>query len=369
MAGIGSGLDTQFGIAIEDFFGVAKTPNAFFEVTDVSATLTPTYLEGSGIRPGKRFKRIAQVGISKVTAAGDVTMPLTMSGMNPWWKLALGSTATAVDLGDGKSFGTTHVPGSTMLGLSATLQVVKSEPYTGNLVPFTYNGCKVTDWELSIADGAETNLKVTIDGVNEVATFPTANASYLAGNDTYNFANVTAFKVGGTPHTSAGFTSIAGGSAVASVVSSLTLKGVNTFDVARFGVGNAGYKSEQIEQDFVAVTGDFAGEFNQAQFYNSFVAGSTVPIEIDMSSTPVLIPGSTRPWSLSIVIPAAKITAHALPVSGPGLIAVSGTFTVYDNEVDPPIQIYMVSTDSSFPMVPRAQGMKTIISAPYVSVV
>ena len=343
MAGIGSGLDAQFGVKIESVVGTGESAvTRFYEITDADPTLTPTYIASDGIRAGARFRRIAQVGISKVSAGGTFTLPFTKKNMGYLFKPILGSVATAaVHSGGTLAFDQIHKPGA-LRGISFTSQVGKPEPATGTVVPFTYNGCKVTDWEIDIADGSETMLKFTVDAWNETSATALTAASYIAGNDTWNFADVSTFKIGGTPTTAAGLCSIAGGSAIASVVTSFTLKGTNTMAIDRYGVGNAGIKAEQLETDFCAISGDFSGEFNKAQFYDHFQAGDTVALQIDHVGE--IIETATH-YTMSIIVPAAKITDHSASVSGPGLVSVSGTFTAYDDEVNAPVQIYLISTD------------------------
>jgi hypothetical protein len=166
--------------------------------------------------------------------------------------------------------------------------------------------------------------------------------SYVAANDTWNFADCTLFKLGGTPSTSAGETTIAGGAAVTTAVKSFTLKGTNHFATDRYGLGNAGLKLEQIENDFCEITGEFAGELNVSQMRAPFIAGTTTAIQIDLVG-PVIAGANT--YLLSFIVPAAKLKEYSSSVSGPDMIDCSGTFQAYDNEADPVMQAKIVSTD------------------------
>lgn len=347
MANIGSGLDAQFGMKNEAVVGTGVTVDRFFEILDADPILNPTYISSAGLRAGKRFKRSAQVGISRKTVSGGVTLPMTMKNQGIWWKHLIGSTATATVV-TGSAFKQVHTPGTTMKGLSFTAQLGRPEPETGTVVPFTYNGCKVTDWEIGIQDGEETQLKVTIDGWNETTATGLAAATYIPANDTWNFADCNLFKIGGTPSTAAGETTIAGGVSVASVVESLTLKGTTKYATERYGVGNAGIKKEQLENDFCEISGDFSGEFNKAQFYDAFGVGSVVPIQVD-SVGPAIPTGGGATYLLSFIIPAAIITEFSADVSGPDLISCKGSFTAYDGEngTDPVFQVKIVSTDTA----------------------
>jgi hypothetical protein len=344
MTNIGSGLDAQFGMKMESVVGTQVTPDRFFEITDFTATVNPTYISSDGIRAGKRFKRIAQVGISKKTVQGDLTMPLTKKNMGVWMKLLMGSTASAALDGSSIPYKQVHIPGGTMRGLSATFQAGKPEAGTGTVQPFTYRGVKVTDWSVDINDGAETTLKLTFDGWDEDAATGLASASYVASNDTWNFADVTTFTLGGTPTTGGGEVTIGSATAVTSVVKSFSLKGALSLTTDRYGVGNAGIKKEQIEKDFMVITGEFSGEFDKTAFYTPFAAGTTVPIQIDHVGVNL---EAGKPELFSIIIPAAKLSAYSADVSGTDIVSAKGTFTVYDDEANAPLQIKIRSTDTT----------------------
>lgn len=341
--GMGSGLDSQMGIVPETTVGTLVTVNRFFEIVSADLALNPTYIESAGIKAGKRFKRSAQVGISRRTTAGTIVMPLTTKNQGILWKPLIGSTAAAVLIA-GSAYKQVHIPGTTMKGVSSSIQLGKAEPETGTVVPFTYNGCKVTEWSVTVDEGAEVMLSMTIDGWDEVTTTGLATATYVAGNDTWNFADCSLFKVGGTASTAAGECSIAGGSSVASAVTNLTLTCANHFATERYGLGNAGIKREQIENDFSEITGSFTGDFNKAQLYDNFNTGATVPIQFDLIGP--IISGADN-YRASFIIPACKITAAAPTISGPDLVQIQGTFKGYDDETNAPIQVKLVSTDTT----------------------
>ena len=338
---IGSGLSSQFAMKSEVTPGTYLAPDRFFETTDMDGDADLTYIEGSGLKSGARFKRLAQVGISRVSASGTATLPMTMKNMGILWKYMIGSTATAVQISTTSAWKQIHNPGTTFTGISTTIQEGKPDA-AGTIQPFSFTGSKITDWEITIADGEETKLKLTWDAWNCVTSQTLVATSYVTVNDTWNFADCNIFKLGGTASQSAGETIITAGAAVATAVKSFTLAGTNHFATDRYGLGNAGTKLEQIENDFCEITGSFSGELNIAQMRVPFIAGSTVPIQID--STGPVISGANN-YLLSFIIAGAKLTEYSSSVSGPDLIDCSGTFRAYDDEVNPVLQTKIVSTD------------------------
>lgn len=342
----GAGLDAQLGTKTESTVGTIAAPvTQFFPFNTAELTFTPSYIDNPGITAGARFKNVSQVGIARKTASGKIQIPIMSLGFGWWMKHILGSTANPVIIAAGPSYKQIHTPGG-LRGLSFTSQLGKPEPGTGVIQPRTYNGCKVTDWTITLADNAISLLDMTVDAWNEDTVPALATATYPTANLAFNFANVATFKTGGTPTTASGETTITGGVAIPSVVTNLTLTGKATLDTTRYGLGNAGVKKEQLEADFFSITGAFTGEFDATTWEGVLRSGASVAIQCD-STIPNPADG-TNPFLFSIIIPTVKVDSAPAPISGPGVVTVSGTFTVYDpgDGVNPPIQIKLVnSTD------------------------
>ena len=343
----GSGLDAQLGTKTETTVGTVVAPDHFFTFNTAELAFDPTYLEGDGIRATKTFKSVNQVAISRKAATGKLELPFMFKGMSWWMQHVLGSAQTLAVVPTGTlAFEGYFTPGG-LRGKSFSTQLGKPEPITGTVQPFNYNGCKVTDWELAFEDNANTLLSLTVDAWNEATTPALSAATYLTNNPLFNFGHVSLFELGGTFSTAAGKTTVASATAVTSVVSKLSLAGKNTLSTERFGLGNAGVKKEQFQTDFVGLTGTFEAEYNESEFQAPFRAGTTTGLHIK-STSPNFIEGST-PYTLEIHLPTVKITKAPATVSGPGLVSVSGEFMVYDPDdgTNPPIQIHIVSTDTT----------------------
>jgi hypothetical protein len=341
----GSGLDSQLGTKTETTVGTEATPvTQFFGFNSSDLAFDPSYIEGTSLMAGQRFKDIGSVGIARKSATGKIELDVMMKGFGWWLKHILGSNGSLANptVITGTAYKQVHVPGG-LRGLSFTAQLGKPEPGTGTVKPLTYYGCKVTDWNLTLADNAITMLDMTVDGWNEDNVASLAAATYPAGNQAFNFSHVNVFNVGGTPSTTAGVTTITGGTAVTSVVTKLTLSGKASLANARYGLGNAGVKREQLENDFFSLTGAFEGEYDSSVWDSPFRTGATTSIQCT-STGPIISGGNS--YTLDIIIPAVKIDKAPAAISGPDLVSVSGEFTVYSNGVDPAMQITIVSTDS-----------------------
>lgn len=346
----GAGLDAQLGTKTETTVGTSATPvTQFFPFNSAGLTFTPSYIDNPGIMAGQRFKDVGSAGIARKDAGGQISIPVMMKGFGWWMKHILGSTTTTNPLSNPTVIAATtaykqvHWPGG-LRGLSFTTQIGKPEPGTGTVRPTTYNGCKVSDWTLTLADNSLTMLDLTVDAWNEDGVTALATASYPTANQAFNFSHVTTFTTGGTVTTATNLASVASATAVPSVVTKMTLTGKAALSDARYGLGNAGVKKEQLESDFFDLSGTFEGEYDSTTWDTPFRAGTTVPFQIISTFGDA---GGGNPFQLGILIPAAKITAAPAQISGPGLITVSGTFQVYSDGVNPPVQITLVSTDST----------------------
>jgi hypothetical protein len=256
-------------------------------------------------------------------------------------KHMLGSTVTTTTLVSGTAYKQVHTPAG-FLGLGLTTQVGRPEPSTGTVQPFTYSGCKIASWEFACEDNATPNLKLSLVGRQETTATALATASYLAGSSVFDFSQAT-LKLGGTPSTAGGETTIAGGTAVAAVVRSISVSGTTPMADERFGLGNAGLRSQPLENDIPTITGSLNAEFAKTELYDVFQNNTTTSLQFDLTGAAI---GASN-FLFSIILPAVKLKAAAPNVGGPDVVAMSTDFEAYSNETDPVIQIKIVSTESA----------------------
>lgn len=340
----GSGLDGQIGFASETVWGTPVTVNRFLELNNETLKFEPTWLEPTGLRVGTKYKRVKRVRQSRKSVNGDVELEIATLGMGLLVRHMLASNTTATtQIGATTAYKQIHTPGDHR-GLGLTVQVGRPEPGTGTVRAFTYAGCKIDSWEFSLEDNATPTLSLSMDGRSESTATSLATAAYLAGASVFDFSQAT-LKLGGTPSTTAGETTIAGGTAVATVVRSITISGEASKETERFGLGNAGLKSEQLENDTPTVTGSLAAEFSKTELYDAFQANTTMALQLDLTGD-VIGAGPDR-FLWSIILPAVKLKSAAPSLSGPDIVQMSTDFEAYSNEVDPVVQVKIVSTEAT----------------------
>src|SRR5260370_13080021 len=161
--------------------------------------------------------------------------------------------------------------------------------------------------------------------------------------------------LGGTATTTAGLTSIAGGSALGSRVNGITLTGSTPMKVDRYGLGNAGLKAEPIENAIPTITGTLSTEFfSRTELYDVFKASGTNPLQIDFTKFDSAgndangAAAGANPYRLSILLPAVKFKTASANVTSPDVIPQSVGFQAYaDATRNPLTQIRLVSKEST----------------------
>ncbi|MEV7684466.1 phage tail tube protein [Streptomyces bungoensis] len=339
----GSGLDAQLMVGAESTWGTAVTPTNTYEFNDESLKLDPTYLEPTGLRVGTKYKRASRVSISHKSVSGDITLEHSTKGMGLLWKHCLASAVTTPTTLTSPATEQVHTPGD-FRGKGLTVQVGRPEPSSGTVKAFTYAGCKVSQWELNVSDNAIPTLKVTFDGRSQSTSTALAAASYTSGAKVFSFANAT-LSLGGTAATASGKTTVTGGTAVATVVTEVSIQGAAPMASDRFGIGNGGLKSEQLENDTPTITGSLNAEFNKAELYDHFTNNDTLPMVLTLTGDPIGASGSSD--TLEIILPAVKLKAASPNVGGPDIVSMSTDFEVYSDESNPVIQVRIVSGDAA----------------------
>lgn len=340
---VGSGLDAQLMFKAETTWGTPVTPDKAVEFNSEDLKFEPTWLEPTGLRPGTKYKRASRVRQSRKTVNGSVNLEWSTKNMGTLVKHMTGSAITTPTVITGTAYKQIHVPGD-FRTLGLTMQVGRPEPSTGTVRPHTFAGCKIPGWEFSLTDNAIPTLKLTVEGRSEATATALATASYLSGATVFDFSQAV-LKLGGTAATAAGETTITSGVTVATVVRSITISGSAPMATERFGIGNAGLRSEPLENATPTVTGKLDAEFSKTELYDVFQANTTTAMELVLTGG--IIGATASNYLLSFVFPAVKLKAAAPSVSGPDIVQMSTDFEVYSDEVNPVYQIKIQSDEAT----------------------
>lgn len=171
-------VDHQLGVKDESTYGTAVTVDKFFEFNSESITESHLRTEGDPLRKGAFYQREDRHTPYFGGASGSIELDVMTKGFGFWLKHMLGGVATGA-LTDSTY---THT-GTTadLYGDSFTAQVARPFHPSGTVQAFTYEGGKVTEWEL--ANSVDGNLVCTLGcDFQQVQTGTAlATASYPTG--------------------------------------------------------------------------------------------------------------------------------------------------------------------------------------------
>jgi hypothetical protein len=338
----GTGLDAQLGYKLETTPGTAVTVDKFIEFNNEGLEFDPGFIEPEGLRTGVKYKRGSRLVQSRKSVSGPFSLNHSTRDMGALWKTAIGSSVASPTLVLGSAYKQVHQTGD-LRGVSLTLQVGRPEPSTGTVKAHTYAGCKFSGWEFSVSDNEVCKLSFDVDGFDEATATALATAAYDTGAEEFNFAQCSAFSLGGSI---TGTTELAysGGTAVTSVVRSLSIKGSNALANERYGLGNAGLKKEQLENGIPVITGSMEVEYLQSEFYTPFKANTSTSLYVKFEGSVI---SGTDKNTLEFVIPQIKIKKAPYKVGGPDLVTGTVEFEVYANDTNNPFQVKLISADST----------------------
>jgi Phage tail tube protein len=260
--------DSYFGVADESTYGTAVAPAKFFEFTDEGIEGKYERIDSEAIRAGTRVLRSDRFATNAKGAEGDVKMEVQSGGFDFWLKHMFGGVTSTGPTGGFTTY--TAVLGD-LNGKSFTAQVGRVDN-TGTKTPFTYEGGKVKEWELTNAVDELLKLSVTCDFAKETigagsGAYALATPSYVAATKLFSFNSGTV-TVGGS----------------AFEISDFSLKASNGLKDDRYFIRNGGKKSEPLESDLRkyewSVKGEFAGTTHIQRVASAIASGAVAQITV-----------------------------------------------------------------------------------------
>lgn len=275
---IGSGISAQLGIATETTPGTPVAVTRFVEFDSETMAMKKHTVQGAGLRGGSLVKRGIRRNVVAREAAGDIAFDVPTNGIGLFLQHMLGSfSATATSIGGGM-YQQIHNIGS-LQGKAFTLQIVKPDT-SGTLSAdaFTYPGCKVSDWELSVQQQQQLKLKLTLDAIDEATPSNSFAPTTLSAAATAGAASIsTAATI------PAGSYIMLGNGLTEEVVQTGTPSGTGPFTIPITSAGGLTYAhasgssvSNATGVNYGAVTALQASSFNASAQLFDFSEGSLI---------------------------------------------------------------------------------------------
>jgi len=325
-----SGLSAQLGVAPEVTYGTIVTPTRFFEIPEggESIKLDADRLESAGLKVGRRVQNSGRVVINVKGAGGDINFDVLSKDFGFWLKYCLGKVVTTQPAAGPAPTVYDHT--GTIDDLSAagsfTLQIGRPD-VGGTVRAFTYAGCMITSWGLSVGVDGLLTLKISVDCQREDLATGLAVASYTAGSEVLSYVG--------------GLVTLAGS---AFDVKELSLEGSNPLAVDRRFIRQNTLKKQPIENGLREYSGSLGAEFESLTAYNRFVAGTTAALELLFEGS---IIETTYKHTLKVTIPIVRFDGETPNVAGKEILDQPLPFKVLDDGTAEPITILYRTTGAT----------------------
>jgi len=311
----------QLGAKTETTYGTAVVVDKFFDYVSESAAFEQTRIESSSLRAQSRVITTDNWALGKQAIAGDFDMELRPKGHAFWLAHAIGAAVSTQPDAAGNPTVYKHTITPAALPQSFTLQLAKPD-IADVATPFTYGGCRISEWELSCGIDEFAHLKFGFLGQTEATATALAVASYPTGNKPYTFVQ--------------GTVTIAGSAAD---VKSLSLKGSNNLTDDRYFLGSALRKRPE-ENALREYTGTFDSEFSGLTQYNRFVSGAEAAIVLLFQGATI---STTYKYECKVTLN-VRFDGETPKVGGPEIVGQPIPFKVI-NDGTTSIKIEYQSTD------------------------
>lgn len=307
------GLSAQFGMVDEATFGVPPTVSRFLEFNNETLDQSIARIDSSGLRVGRKVLRSSQWVPGKKNVTGDVEFEWQQQGMGLLLKHSFGSIVSSQpNVGSNPTVWEHKATVGQIDGKSFTCQVGMGD-VTGNQRAFTYSGCKISKWDLSVAVDGLLLFKPTIDGISESTSIALAAATYAANTNPLSFVGATITMPGGATGN----------------VSKFDLTGDNGLSLARYFLSGAGAqtKKEQLEEGLRPYAGSLDVEFTDLTAYNLFVNGTMGIMTAFFEGAN--ISGSYN-YALELTMSGVRFDGKTPDVSGPKIVVQTMPFVALD---------------------------------------
>lgn len=321
---IKSGIAGQLGAKAESTYGTPVTVDRFWEYRreTIADDNVPIYAGQVGLG---RFVSSSRVKSNYRGSKGQIELVVLNKNMGLLLEHAIGQNTIT-----GASANKTHtiIPDAAALqGKSLTLQ--KGVPGTdGTVRAYTYEGVKITDWELKSAIDQPLVLVLGVDAENVLTNTALATASYVATQEMYVFSEA-AVTLGGVAQSVRGF----------------SVKGVNNFNTDRRFLGAT--KKEPVANGFAGITGNLDVEFEDLTRYAAWKAGTILANLIITFTLATLIPTTAVPYSFKITLPAIQYRGSTPQVGGPAVVMQPTPFEALYDGTNQPVTIEIVTSDTA----------------------
>lgn len=327
---IRSGLGSQLGFAAETVYGTYVAPTRFLEFNTEGLVFNRETIQSAGIRKGSTVQRTGRWAVNKKGGGGPATFEMATKGFGLLLKHAMGEVVITTPGGATNARLHTHTLGD-LDDLSLTIQKGLPDVDAGTVQPFSFLGCTITEWTLSVDVDGLLMFNPTFDAQDMVTSQALAVASFATADELFSYQQVAVtIDAGGEEPTS---------------VSINAGHGMNT---ARYFIRSNHLKKRPLIAARRTLGGTMTFEFEDMVQVNRFLnaaPGAEIPIVITATGDEIDV--GLNNYQVVVTVPAARFDGEVPVVGGPDILTVTAPFEILDDGVDEPITVGYVTSDTA----------------------
>jgi hypothetical protein len=314
-------LDGQIGIGKESTYNTLAARTSWLGFTEETLEFKPTFVDGEGMRPGRRTTLQQQRAVGKLEYTGDINFEATAEEPGIVFEAFLGQgQSTKV----GPSLTYQHL--FTMLAdYLPSYSIQKGIPPLGGgaLFPYTFGGMQCSALSLDAKVGAILELTSSWVGASLSTSESLDTPTYPSLNELFTYVGGS-IMIGGTPSVPTTTALSTGGTAVADIVDA-SLKFDNAFDSGGFNFGGGGARTRPAAALLGKHTGTLTAEFRDETFWNYFSGNTALGLVLNFQGS--LIETSYYK-TLQIVLPSIRLEGETPKIKTGDIVTQSIDFSV-----------------------------------------
>lgn len=321
---IKTGIAAQLMAKAESAYGTPVTVDRTYEFVSEGVKNDIFKIDGKQMGQG-RFLKNDRVKTVLRGASGPIEFIVLNKNFGLLLEHAIGQNTVSGGAADKTH---TIIPDAAALqGKSLTVQVGRPD-VGGTVRAFTYEGGKITEWELKCAVDNALRFIATFDFENVLTATALASASYVATQEMFVFTE-GALTIGGTT----------------TFVKEASIKGNNGLVTDRRGLTNT--KKEPLARGMGGdyLTGNLVCEFEDLTAYAAWLAGTQAQLVLTFTLATV-IPTTSTVYSLTITIPKIEYVGDTPNVADEGIVMQARPFRALYDGSNSIITIAILTSDT-----------------------
>lgn len=325
-----SGLGGFVSYKAETTYGTYVAPDRHLEFVSEGLAFNREKIVSNSIRRGSYVQRTGRWAVNRKGGGGPIAFEFATKGFGLLLKHAMGSATITTPGGATNARRHRHVFGD-LDDLSLTIQ--KGLPdTTGTTRPFSFLGCVVTGFEVSLERDGIVLLNLTIDAQDMVTSESAVTPSFPTGDEFLSYQQ----------------TAVSLDSGSITKATAITFTADNAMNTDRYFIQSSHLKKRPVRNGRAGVGGSVTVEFDSMAEVNYFLnAAPGAEIPVQMVATGDEIDTGVNNFKLDVLAPKCVFDGNVPVIAGPDVITVECPFEVLDDGTNAPLTVDYFTTDTA----------------------